>query len=112
MFAAAVAGDVFAAPPEEAVLAAIRQVTGGAGCLVLLNNYTGDRLCFGAAAERAKAEGLRVEMVVVGEDCALVGKPAVGRRGLAGSALVAKLAGAAAAGAIAPDGAAVCVPCD
>lgn len=97
MLAAAVAGDVFAAPPEEAVLAAIRQVTGAAGCLLLLMNYTGDRLTFGAAAERAKAEGLHLEMVVVADDCALQGKPAVGRRGIAGSALVAKIAGAAAA---------------
>ena len=60
-------------------------------------NYTGDRLHFGAAAERAKAEGLRVEMVVVADDCALEGKPAAGRRGIAGTVLVHKCAGAAAA---------------
>ena len=87
MLAAAVAGDVFAAPNEESIVAAIRQVTGAAGCLLLVFNYTGDRLVFGAAAERAKAEGFAVEMVVVGDDCALAGrnKSAVGRRGLAGT---------------------------
>ena len=97
MLAAAVIGDVFASPSEEAVLAAIRQVTGSAGCLLILINYTGDRLNFGAAAERAKAEGLNVEMVIVGDDCALPDKPAVGRRGLAGSLFALKAAGAAAA---------------
>lgn len=97
MLTAAVSGDVFAAPPEEAVLAAIRQVTGPAGCLLILMNYTGDRLTFGAAAERAKAEGLAVELVVVADDCALPHKPAVGRRGIAGTLLVLKAAGAVAA---------------
>lgn len=97
MLAAAVAGDVFASPSEDAVLAAIRQVTGSAGSLLILNNYTGDRLNFGAAAERAKAEGLNVEMVIVGDDCALRNKTTVGRRGLAGSMFAIKVAGAAAA---------------
>jgi dihydroxyacetone kinase len=50
MLTAAIAGDIFAAPTEDAVLAAIRAVTGPAGCLLLPNNYTGDRLHFGAAA--------------------------------------------------------------
>jgi dihydroxyacetone kinase len=98
MLAAAVAGDVFAAPPEEAILAAIRQVTGKAGCLIILNNYTGDRLNFGAAAERAKAEGIsNIEMVIVADDCALPHRPLISRRGLAGSAFVLKAAGAVAA---------------
>lgn len=97
MLAAAVAGNVFAAPPEESILAAIRQVTGKAGALLLIINYTGDRLNFGAAAERAKAEGYAVEMIICGEDCGLQGKNAAGRRGLAGSALAVKIAGAAAA---------------
>lgn len=87
MLAAAVAGEVFASPSEDAVLAAIRAATGPAGCLLVVMNYTGDRLNFGAAAERAKAEGLEVEMVVTADDCALEGKPAVGRRGIAGARL-------------------------
>jgi triose/dihydroxyacetone kinase / FAD-AMP lyase (cyclizing) len=97
MLAAAVAGDVFASPSEEAVLAAIRAVTGSKGCLVIVNNYTGDRLQFGGAVERAKAEGLHVDLALVADDCALPEATAVGRRGIAGMVLVLKLAGAAAA---------------
>ena len=71
MLDAAVCGDVFASPSVAAVLAAIRHVTGSPGCLLIVKNYTGDRLNFGLAAERAKLEGLNVEMVVVADDCAL-----------------------------------------
>lgn len=103
MLAAAIAGDVFAAPPEDAILAAIRQVTGkpsagkpSAGCLLIICNYTGDRLNFGAAAERAKAEGLNVELVIVADDCALPHLPSIARRGVAGVAFTIKAAGAVA----------------
>jgi len=71
MLSAAVSGSVFASPSTAEVLAAILHVTGAAGCLVVVKNYTGDRLNFGLACEHAKASGLRVEMVVVGDDCAL-----------------------------------------
>lgn len=58
-------------------------------------NYTGDRLNFGQAAERAKAENLKVEVVVVADDCALDYETAahrhVGRRGIAGTVLVHKV---------------------
>ena len=59
---------------------------------MIVKNYTGDRLNFGIAAERAKAEGMKVEMVIVGEDTALpsFGKSA-GRRGLCGTVLVHKV---------------------
>ncbi|GIL91803.1 hypothetical protein Vretimale_7317 [Volvox reticuliferus] len=98
MLAAAVCGDIFASPSTEAVLAAIRAVTGPAGCLLVVKNYTGDRLNFGLAVEQALAEGLMVEMVVVGEDVAIeCPSPIAGRRGLAGTVLVHKAAGAAAA---------------
>lgn len=108
MLAAAVAGDVFAAPPEEAVFAAIRRVCGAAGCCIVIMNYTGDVLNFGAAAKKARSLGLRVELVIVADDCALESekshelysgereKPS-GRRGIAGTLLVLKAAGAAAA---------------
>ena len=56
MLTAAVAGEIFASPSVEAVLAAIRAVTGAPGCLLVVKNYTGDRLNFGLAAERARAE--------------------------------------------------------
>lgn len=98
MLDAAVCGDVFASPSVAAVLAAIRHVTGSPGCLLIVKNYTGDRLNFGLAAERAKLEGLNVEMVVVADDCALPPPLGVaGRRGLAGTLFVHKCAGAAAA---------------
>ncbi|PNG99735.1 putative 3,4-dihydroxy-2-butanone kinase, partial [Tetrabaena socialis] len=91
MLAAAVCGDVFASPSTEAVLAAIRAVTGPAGCLLIVKNYTGDRLNFGLAAEQALSEGLAVEVVVVGEDVAIEApSPLAGRRGLAGTVLVHK----------------------
>ncbi|KAK7361436.1 hypothetical protein VNO77_03499 [Canavalia gladiata] len=63
-------------------------------------NYTGDRLNFGLAAELAKSEGYKVETVIVGDDCALPPPRGIaGRRGLAGTILVYKVAGAAAAAA-------------
>ena len=51
----------------------------------------GDRLHFGLAVEQAKAEGLKVDMLVVGDDCALASKDLVGRRGVAGTVLVLKV---------------------
>ncbi len=91
MLTAAVPGDVFASPPVNAVLQAIRAVAGDVGCVLIIKNYTGDRLNFGLAAERARAEGYTVETVLVAEDVALpeVAQP----RGLAGTVLVHKLAG-------------------
>lgn len=81
---AAVCGHIFASPSVEAVVAAIRATTapGGPGCLLIVKNYTGDRLNFGLAAEIAKQEGRLVEMVVVGDDCALDDDGRItGRRG-------------------------------
>ncbi|XP_020582856.1 putative 3,4-dihydroxy-2-butanone kinase [Phalaenopsis equestris] len=98
MLTAAVCGDVFTSPNVDSILAAIRAVTGPNGCLLIVTNYTGDRLNFGLAAEEAKSEGYNVEMVIVGDDCALPPPRGVaGRRGLAGTILVHKIAGAAAA---------------
>jgi dihydroxyacetone kinase len=92
MLTAAVCGDVFASPSVDAVLAGILAVTGKAGCLLIVKNYTGDRLNFGLAAERARAQGLRVEMVVVDDDVALPDLPQA--RGVAGTLFVHKIAGA------------------
>lgn len=98
LLTAAVAGDVFASPSVLAVLSAIRAVADAesAGVLLLIKNYTGDRLNFGLAAERARAEGVRVEVVVIADDCALAEDHSTGRRGVAGTVLVHKVAGAAA----------------
>ncbi len=98
MLHAAVAGDVFTSPSSDAVLAAIRAAAGPAGALLVVKNYTGDRLNFGLAAEMARAEGIAVETVVVADDVALrdTVEPAR-RRGIAGTVLVHKVAGAASA---------------
>ena len=99
MLAAAVAGDVFTSPPPDAVLAAIRAVGGPAGVLLIVKNYTGDRLNFGLAAEIARAEGIPVEVAIVADDVAIPAAEAgqtAGPRGLAGTILVHKVAGAAA----------------
>lgn len=91
MLTAAVCGDVFASPSVEAVLNAILYVTGDAGCLLIVKNYTGDRLNFGLAAEKAKKLGYKVEMVIVDDDISIENskKP----RGIAGTAFVHKVAG-------------------
>ncbi|WP_118134761.1 dihydroxyacetone kinase family protein [Oceanicella sp. SM1341] len=97
MLTAAVSGDVFASPGTDAVLTAIRAVAGPAGVLLIVKNYTGDRLNFGLAAEIARSEGIAVEMVIVTDDAALgAAEHTAGRRGIAGTVLVHKVAGAAA----------------
>ncbi|OZA13207.1 MAG: dihydroxyacetone kinase, partial [Rhodobacterales bacterium 17-64-5] len=96
MLTAAVCGDVFASPSVDAVLAGILAVTGKAGCLLIVKNYTGDRLNFGLAAERARAFGLKVSMVIVDDDIALPDLPQA--RGVAGTLFVHKIAGAMAEG--------------
>lgn len=102
---ACVAGTIFASPGAEGVGRGIsRGVEGGGddgemGVLVVVMNYTGDVLNFGMAVEKAKAGGKRLEMVVVGDDVG-VGRAQggkVGRRGIAGTVLVIKIAGALAA---------------
>lgn len=94
MLTAAVCGDVFASPSVDAVLNAIVAVTGEQGCLLIVKNYTGDRLNFGLAAEKAKRYGLNVEMVIVADDIALPDNKQP--RGIAGTVLVHKIAGYAA----------------
>lgn len=67
--------------------------------MVIVMNYTGDVLNFGMAVEKARAQGVKVDMVVVGDDAG-VGRAKggkVGRRGIAGTVLVQKVAGALAA---------------
>jgi len=100
LLSGAVAGTIFASPSAEQVRRCILQrIDTSNGVLVIVMNYTGDVLNFGMAVEKAKASGLDVEMVVVGDDAG-VGRTAggkVGRRGIAGTVLVQKIAGALAA---------------
>jgi ATP-dependent dihydroxyacetone kinase len=98
MLTGAVSGEVFTSPAVDAVLAAIRASAGPAGAVLIVKNYTGDRMNFGLAAEMARAEGIPVEQVVVADDVALAGVvPDDRRRGIAGTILVHKIAGGAAA---------------
>ncbi|XP_069118565.1 triokinase/FMN cyclase-like isoform X1 [Argopecten irradians] len=98
MLTAAVAGSVFASPPPHSILAGIKAVSapGSAGVLLIIKNYTGDRLNFGMSAERAKSQlGVKVDMVVVGDDCALASSDkTAGRRGLCGTLFIHKICGA------------------
>jgi dihydroxyacetone kinase len=91
MLTAAVSGEIFASPSVDAVLTAIRAVAGPKGVLLVVKNYTGDRLNFGLAAEKARAEGVKVEMVIVADDIAIpdIDQP----RGVAGTLFVHKIAG-------------------
>uniref|UniRef100_A0A4W6CGK9 Triokinase/FMN cyclase n=1 Tax=Lates calcarifer TaxID=8187 RepID=A0A4W6CGK9_LATCA len=96
MLSAAVAGGVFASPPPASILAAIMSLhnAGASGILLIVKNYTGDRLNFGLAAEQARNHGVTVDMVIVAEDCAFDRPSKAGRRGLCGTIFIHKLAGA------------------
>uniref|UniRef100_A0A2R8ZW50 Triokinase/FMN cyclase n=1 Tax=Pan paniscus TaxID=9597 RepID=A0A2R8ZW50_PANPA len=96
MLTGVIAGAVFTSPAVGSILAAIRAVAqaGTVGTLLIVKNYTGDRLNFGLAREQARAEGIPVEMVVIGDDSAFTVLKKAGRRGLCGTVLIHKVAGA------------------
>lgn len=98
MLTAAVAGDVFTSPSVDAILAGIKAAAGPRGAVLIVKNYTGDRLNFALAAELATAQGIPTEIAVVADDVALRDTVTPERRrGIAGTVLVHKIAGAAAA---------------
>ncbi|KAF4727503.1 hypothetical protein FOZ63_026102 [Perkinsus olseni] len=93
MLTAAVCGSIFASPSVSAILSTIVHVTGDAGCLLVVKNYTGDRLNFGLAREIARSKySLKVDMVIVSDDIAIPGLAQP--RGIAGTLFVHKIAGA------------------
>lgn len=95
MLDAAVAGAVFTSPTPDQVLAGIQAANGGAGVLLIIKNYTGDVMNFEMAAELAQAEGIETAAVVVNDDVAVEDSTwTTGRRGIAGTILVHKIAGA------------------
>ncbi|MFZ1412841.1 MAG: dihydroxyacetone kinase subunit DhaK [Micropruina sp.] len=97
MLDAAVPGAVFTSPTPDPILAATKAVDGGAGVLHIVKNYTGDVLNFETAAEMADMEGITVKSVVVDDDVAVEDSTwTAGRRGVAGTVLLEKIAGAAA----------------
>lgn len=97
MLDGAVPGAVFTSPTPDPILAATKAADGGAGVLHIVKNYTGDVLNFETAADLAAAEGIEVRAVVTNDDVAVKDSLyTAGRRGVAGTVLVEKIAGAAA----------------
>ncbi|MGK3708438.1 dihydroxyacetone kinase subunit DhaK [Arthrobacter sp. IK3] len=97
MLDAAVPGAVFTSPTPDQILPAITNTDSGAGVLLIVKNYTGDILNFETAAELAQAEGIDVKSVVVNDDVAVEDSLyTAGRRGVGGTVLVERIAGAAA----------------
>ncbi|ADU93807.1 dihydroxyacetone kinase subunit DhaK [Geobacillus sp. Y412MC52] len=95
MLDAAVCGEVFTSPTPDQILAAIQAVDSGNGVLLIIKNYTGDVMNFEMAAELAEAEGIRVAKVIVNDDVAVEDSTfTTGRRGIAGTVFVHKIAGA------------------
>ncbi len=95
MLDAAVTGEMFTSPTPDQVLEAIHEVNAGAGILLITKNYTGDVMNFEMAAEMANDEGIEVEQVIVADDVAVEDSTwTTGRRGIAGTVFVHKIAGA------------------
>ena len=98
MLDAAVPGAMFTSPTPDAILAAIEGANTGDGVVCIVKNYTGDVLNFEMAAELADASGIDVRSVLVADDVAVEDSTwTAGRRGVAGTVLVEKVAGAVAA---------------
>jgi dihydroxyacetone kinase-like protein len=97
MLDAACPGAVFTSPVPDQMIAATKAVSGGAGVLHIVKNYTGDVMNFDIAAELARAEGIDVEAVVIADDVAVKDSLyTAGRRGVGGTVLAEKIVGAAA----------------
>src|SRR6187455_2345706 len=97
MLDAACPGAVFTSPTPDQMLEATKAVSGGAGVLHIVKNYTGDVLNFEMAADLARAEGIEVEAVVTDDDVAVKDSLyTAGRRGVGVTVLAEKICGAAA----------------
>lgn len=97
MLDAACPGDVFSAPPADFVYETVKLVASPKGVLLLVNNYTGDRMAFEMAQELSEADGVRVRTLFIDDDVAVQDSTyTVGRRGVAGNFFVMKAVGAAA----------------
>ena len=93
----AIVGDVFTSPSAEQAYRCIRALDGGAGVLLAFGNYSGDVMHFGLAAERARADGIDVRIVLVTDDVASAAPDHIAdRRGIAGGFFVYRAAAAAA----------------
>ena len=95
MLDAAVAGPVFTSPTPDQIYEGIKAVATDAGVLMIVKNYTGDVMNFEMAAEMAEMEGITVKHVVTNDDVAVKDSLyTIGRRGVAGTVFVHKIAGA------------------
>lgn len=95
MLDAAVSGNVFSSPSPDRIGEAINQMDSGKGVLLIIKNYSGDIMNFGLASDLAEAEDIEVESVVVKDDVAVPDSTySTGRRGIAGTVFVHKIAGA------------------
>ncbi len=97
MLDAACPGDVFAAPPMDYVYETTKLLASPKGVLLLVNNYTGDRMAFDMAQEMSEADGVKVRTLFIDDDVSVQDSTyTVGRRGVAGNFFVMKAVGAAA----------------
>lgn len=98
MLNAAVAGLIFASPPPIHILHALKcvSINNNAGTLVIIPNYTGDCLNFAIAIEKAKVDGIKVNDIIVADDCSIPENESgrAGKRGLCGIIFIMKIAGA------------------
>lgn len=95
MLDAAVAGHVFSSPSPDRILEGIKRADSGKGVLLVIKNYSGDIMNFELAAEMASMDGIEVDFVVVKDDVAVEDSTfSAGRRGIAGTVFVHKIAGA------------------
>lgn len=95
MLDAAVSGNVFSSPSPDRITEAISQVNAGKGVLMIIKNYSGDIMNFGLSQDLAEMEDIQVDSVVVRDDVAVPDSTySTGRRGIAGTVFVHKIAGA------------------
>ncbi len=95
MLDAAISGEVFTSPTVDQVYKAIEEVQSEAGCLLVIKNYSGDVMNFEMAKEMAEASGIKIAQVIINDDVAVEDSLyTTGRRGVAGTIFVHKIAGA------------------
>jgi len=98
MLTSVASGNVFASPGPDGILSAIRHADAGEGVLLVIKNYSGDIMNFSMAGELAAMEDIRIDSVIVKDDVAVPDSTySTGRRGIAGTIFVHKVAGAKAA---------------
>mgnify|MGYP001005168256 CR=1 FL=1 len=95
MLDAAISGNVFSSPSPDRIGSAIEQVSCGKGVLMVIKNYSGDIMNFGLSADLAEMDDIEVAQVIVKDDVAVPDREeGTGRRGIAGTVFVHKIAGA------------------